>query len=50
MKKLFDKMKLKYVYQFEAKDIKRFYDFALTCYDDVEYVCDALKEIIPNYL
>ena len=33
-----DRMGLVYIYQYEAKDIKRFYDFALTCYDDVEYV------------
>lgn len=32
-----DEMGLVYIYQFEAKDIKRFYDFALTCYDDVRY-------------
>lgn len=32
-----DRMGLTYIYQYEAKDIKRFYDFALTCYDDVEY-------------
>ena len=32
-----DKEKLVYIYQFEAKEIKRFYDFALTCYDDVRY-------------
>ena len=30
-----DRMGLVYIYQYEAKDIKRFYDFALTCYDDV---------------
>ena len=32
-----DRMGLVYIYQFEAKDIKRFFDFALTCYDDVKY-------------
>ena len=32
-----DKLGLTYIYQFEAKEIKRFYDFALTCYDDVKY-------------
>ena len=32
-----DRMGLVYIYQFEAKEIKRFYDFALTCYDDVEF-------------
>lgn len=29
-----DRLGLKYVYQFEAKDIKRYYDFAVTVYDD----------------
>lgn len=33
-----DRMGLVYIYQYEAKDIKRFFDFALTCYDDVEYM------------
>ena len=32
-----DKLKLKYVYQFEARDIKRFYDFAVTVYDDYPF-------------
>ena len=32
-----DKMGLVYIYQYEAKDIKRFFDFALTCYDDVDF-------------
>lgn len=32
-----NKMGLTYIYQYEAKDIKRFYDFALTCYDDINY-------------
>lgn len=32
-----DKLGLVYIYQFEAKDIKRFYDFALTCHDDTTY-------------
>lgn len=32
-----DKLGLTYIYQYEAKDMKRFYDFAITAYDDVEY-------------
>lgn len=32
-----DRMKIKYVYQFEAKDIKRFYDFAVTVYDNYPF-------------
>ena len=32
-----DKMGLIYIYQYEAKDIKRFFDFALTCYDDIKF-------------
>lgn len=33
-----DRMGLVYIYQYEAKEIKRFYDFALTCDNGVEYV------------
>ena len=29
-----DRLNLKYTYQYEAKDIKRFFDFAVTLYDD----------------
>lgn len=32
-----DRMKIKYVYQFEAKDIKRFYDFAISVYDNYPF-------------
>lgn len=32
-----DKYGIVYIYQYEAKEIKRFYDFAVTCYDDVKY-------------
>lgn len=32
-----DKMGLKYIYQFEAADIKRFFDFAVTTHVEVEY-------------
>ena len=33
-----DRMGLVYIYQYEIKEMKRFFDFALTCYDDVEYI------------
>lgn len=45
-KDFLDKMGLVYIYQYESKDIKRFYDFCLTCYDDVKYeyeVKDGIK-------
>ena len=32
-----DRMKLKYVYQFEAKEIKRFYDFAISVYNNYPF-------------
>lgn len=44
-----EKLKLKYVYQFEARDIKRFYDFAVTVYDDYPFkyeVKDGLNCIV----
>ena len=33
-----DRMGLVYIYQYEAKDIKRFFDFALTCYNNDKYI------------
>lgn len=36
-KDFLDKLGLTYIYQYEAKDMKRFYDFGITAYDDVEY-------------
>lgn len=36
-KEFLDKHGLVYIYQYEAKDIKRFYDFAVTAYDDCFY-------------
>lgn len=35
-----DKLGLVYVYQYEAKEIKRFYDFAVTCFVDKEYIME----------
>jgi hypothetical protein len=46
-----DKLGLKYMYQFEAKEIKRFYDFAVTVYDDYPFRYeerDGLKSIIQE--
>lgn len=43
-----DRMKIKYVYQFEAKNIKRFYDFAVTVYDNYPFkyeVKDGINSI-----
>lgn len=36
-REILDKLKIKYMYQFEAKDIKRFYDFAVTVYEDYPF-------------
>lgn len=36
-----DKLGLKYIYEYEAKDIGRFYDFAVTAYDDVEFLTET---------
>lgn len=35
-----DKLGLKYIYEYEAKDIKRFYDFAILQYQDVPYIME----------
>lgn len=35
-----DKLGLKYIYEYEAKDIKRFYDFAITAYDEVPFITE----------
>lgn len=47
-KEFLDKMGLKYIYQFEAKDMKRFYDFAVMSTDKKDYVMetkDGLKSV-----
>lgn len=55
-----DKLGLKYVYQYEAKDIKRFFDFAITAEESYPYKY-ILKEgvnsidqdaqlFIPNFI
>lgn len=46
-----DRLGLNYIYQFEAKDIKRYYDFAITVYDDYPYRYenkDGIKSIIQE--
>lgn len=46
-----DRLGLKYIYQFEAKDIKRYYDFAVTVYDNYPYRYeskDGIKSIIQE--
>lgn len=46
-----DKLGLKYIYQFEAKEIKRYYDFAVTVRDDYPFRYeerDGLKSIIQE--
>lgn len=35
-----DKLKVKYIYEYEAKDIGRFYDFAVTLYDNVDFIME----------
>lgn len=47
-KEYLDKMGLKYIYQFEAKDMKRFYDFAIMSTDKKDYIMetkDGLKSV-----
>ena len=46
-----DRLGLNYIYQFEAKDIKRYYDFAVTVYDNYPYRYeskDGIKSIIQE--
>lgn len=40
-----DKLGLTYVYQYEAKQIGRFYDFAITVYDTREYLTEIKDSI-----
>jgi len=35
-----DKLNLKYIYQYEAKDIGRFFDFAVTAYDNIPFIME----------
>ena len=47
-KEYLDKLGLKYIYQFEAKDMKRFYDFAIMSTDKKDYIMetkDSLKSV-----
>lgn len=36
-----DKLELKYIYQYEAKDIGRFFDFAVTSYNDIPWLMES---------
>lgn len=35
-----DKLGLKYIYQYEAKDAGRFFDFAITSYDEIPFIME----------
>ena len=35
-----DKLGVKYIYQYEAKDIGRFFDFAVTAYTDINFIME----------
>lgn len=35
-----DKLGVKYIYEYEAKDIKRFYDFAVLMYNEIPYITE----------
>ena len=35
-----DKLGIKYIYEYEAKDIKRFYDFAVVQYQDIPWITE----------
>lgn len=39
-KEYLDKMGLKYIYEYEAKDIGRFYDFAITLYQEIPFIME----------
>lgn len=36
-----DKLEIKYIYQYEAKDIGRFFDFAVTSYNDIPWIMES---------
>lgn len=36
---------IKFVYQFEAKDIKRFYDFAIVANNNIQYVTESVNGV-----
>ena len=40
-KNFLDKLGLVYIYQYEAKSIKRFYDFAVTCVTEKDYIMEV---------
>lgn len=47
-----DKLGLKYIYQYEASDIKRFFDFAVTAYKEIPFIMetkDGINSIKQEY-
>lgn len=44
-KNFLDKLGLVYIYQYEAKSIKRFYDFAVTCVTEKDYIMEMKEGI-----
>lgn len=36
-----DKLGVKYIYQYEAKDIGRYFDFAITVYNNVQFITET---------
>lgn len=44
-KDFLDHFGLVYIYQYEAKDIKRFFDFAITAYDECPYIMEEKEGI-----
>lgn len=36
-----DKLGVKYIYEYEAKDIQRFYDFAVVLYQDIPWIMET---------
>lgn len=40
-----DKLGVKYIYEYEAKDIGRYFDFAVTSYDDIPFITEEKNGI-----
>lgn len=40
-----DKLGIKYIYEYEAKDIGRYFDFAITSYDDITFITEEKNGI-----
>lgn len=41
-----DKLGLKYIYQYEAKDIGRYYDFAIVEYDGIDFITEEKNGVV----